>query len=964
MAQIEMDVNRYSFNEERSFDHRVVYDVAEAENGHIWFGTVDGLVRFDGHYFKKYLSHAYDNEVSDIQFDAEGNVWCVNFGGQLFSVRGDSLKVEIKQSFNSNIISSYKVLKDRIIYSTYNGNRLMAYHRQTGQDSPLYIIPNNKMLNCEIFTDSGIVLMQTKGKSPNYLFDRLYLNWNGEIVDSMRVTSAIDISGALRLMSNAQGKLYLSVLNKVLKVIDFETGKIVFEDATTNAVETNTLQFFKNDLFLLKKDAAYVLDLKSGSGYKKKLLKGVSASSFMKDREENIWVSSINMGVFIIPNLQFMHGKLTDSKVTAVTMDSASNAYFQDIQGNFHETTFPYSSSRLISSKVKNVHSLFYNPFQNTVVLGTPNKIYKIHSKQLTTSGDFLQSFKKGVALDDSTFVYTFSRKAEVYSPTKNINQSIRWKGSQNPKDNSRLLLRNKRALEVAVEKGMGCYVDYIDGLMYYQQAAAPSFVTYEGNRLLVTAISSSESLGVWALVNGRSLLQLKNGAVVFSTLLADRADRIFCSGKHLLITTKKSIVVFTPTTKELFEINYMDGVIPDNFLSVTAVDSTVFLFGEHFIQQFPLGGSKQNHLPPAIDLTLITAGNKPLKEDSLYQLSYEQNDLQVNFTTIATRSRGEDKVYYRLGSNEAWRSTNKNSTTIRLPQLAPGAYQFQIKACNEHGICSQPIKKQIIIAAPYYLEWWFYLAIFLASSLLLIVFFQNRLRQKQTQISLIEEQEQLKSALYKSQTAAVQSQMNPHFLFNALNSVQDLVITKDIEGSNKYLGKFSDLLRKILKSSQETLISLEEELSIIELYLELEKLRFGDEFSYSIKNDLSSAQINGLMLPAMVIQPFVENAIKHGLFHKKGAKNLDIHFSLKNQFLVCEIEDNGIGRERSKARAQKGGMLHNGFSTEAVKKRISVMEQALKTSINLRFIDKEEPDNSGTIVRIEFPTNIAPYDS
>ncbi|MGB0367960.1 MAG: tetratricopeptide repeat-containing sensor histidine kinase, partial [Flavobacteriales bacterium] len=156
--------------------------------------------------------------------------------------------------------------------------------------------------------------------------------------------------------------------------------------------------------------------------------------------------------------------------------------------------------------------------------------------------------------------------------------------------------------------------------------------------------------------------------------------------------------------------------------------------------------------------------------------------------------------------------------------------------------------------------------------------------------------EESKKNELIASNLKALQSQMNPHFIFNALNSVQDLVLLKDVRSSNKYLGKFSDLIRKILLSSQKQYISLHEEIETLQLYLDLEKLRFGDGFTPEIKHQLPETVLNEQQVPAMFIQPFAENAMKHGLFHKKGDKHLTIAFESKANKLVCTITDNGIG--------------------------------------------------------------------
>lgn len=217
--------------------------------------------------------------------------------------------------------------------------------------------------------------------------------------------------------------------------------------------------------------------------------------------------------------------------------------------------------------------------------------------------------------------------------------------------------------------------------------------------------------------------------------------------------------------------------------------------------------------------------------------------------------------------------------------------------------------------------------------------------------------EESKKNELAVSNLKALQSQMNPHFIFNALNSVQDLVLLQDIRNSNKYLGKFSDLIRKILLSSKKQFISLEEEIEILSLYLDLEKLRFGEEFNTDFKCNISEAKQDQIMLPAMFIQPYIENAIKHGLFHKKGIKKLKVHFNLKENNLECIVEDNGVGQKKAEKFKMKSLHLHTGFSTEAINNRILLLNETLDKKIVLKIEDLfTDGEPAGTKITLLFP--------
>ena len=153
--------------------------------------------------------------------------------------------------------------------------------------------------------------------------------------------------------------------------------------------------------------------------------------------------------------------------------------------------------------------------------------------------------------------------------------------------------------------------------------------------------------------------------------------------------------------------------------------------------------------------------------------------------------------------------------------------------------------------------------------------------------IGFLKRRAEIQNQLILSQLTALKAQMNPHFMYNTLNSIQDLIVQHDIKSTNYYLSQFGSLMRKVLDASGSEQILLTEEVEILTLYLNLEKLRFGEQFSFEIRVD-EQLDLEMMRIPSIVIQPFVENAIKHGLLHKNGEKKLLIYFSMTNNSVVC----------------------------------------------------------------------------
>jgi two-component sensor histidine kinase len=213
------------------------------------------------------------------------------------------------------------------------------------------------------------------------------------------------------------------------------------------------------------------------------------------------------------------------------------------------------------------------------------------------------------------------------------------------------------------------------------------------------------------------------------------------------------------------------------------------------------------------------------------------------------------------------------------------------------------------------------------------------------------------KANLIRVEQEALLAQMNPHFIFNSLNSVQRYILSNDKESAHTFLQKFASMMRKFLESSSQSTTTLSEEISTLELYLQLENLRFdnGFDFEITVKDD----DIWQLEIPAMLLQTFVENAVWHGLMNKESRGKIELRFSKMNKkFILCEIEDNGIGRKKAAEYKSKGRIRHKSKGTEIVKKRIKLLNLKARHKITCKTIDLEEENaqQSGTLVRLEIP--------
>ncbi|MGB1042343.1 MAG: sensor histidine kinase [Tenacibaculum sp.] len=250
---------------------------------------------------------------------------------------------------------------------------------------------------------------------------------------------------------------------------------------------------------------------------------------------------------------------------------------------------------------------------------------------------------------------------------------------------------------------------------------------------------------------------------------------------------------------------------------------------------------------------------------------------------------------------------------------------------------------------------------VFLFVILFLVVkFFRDlsELNERKLEDAYIRLEKTKEYELAYSQLKSLRSQMNPHFIFNALNSIQEYIMLNEKELASVYLIDFSSLMRMYLEHSQRQYISLQEELVSLNLYLRLEKIRFEEEFNYEINVD-NKIDKEKIIIPSVFIQPYIENAIKHGLFHKRDNRKLKIQFllNLDTKVLRCIIHDNGIGRKAAGELKKKNTNYHKSYATKANQKRIDLINLNKERKIKIYVEDLYEKTNSiGTKVCIEIP--------
>lgn len=350
------------------------------------------------------------------------------------------------------------------------------------------------------------------------------------------------------------------------------------------------------------------------------------------------------------------------------------------------------------------------------------------------------------------------------------------------------------------------------------------------------------------------------------------------------------------------------------------------------------------------------------LNEDTLLSDSVI---LPSDFNTISFYYRGvcltnPDKVLYQkklegLAGDKEWSAPSPEDYS-KYANLAPGKYTFKVRSCNDEGVWNtSETKFTFRIKSPFYLTWWFLLICFVGLFTSIYIFFMLRIYniKKKQRIDF-----ERKVEMSKIELKALRSQMNPHFIFNSLNSIQHYIFNTKSEEAIKYLNKFARLVRVILNNSERPTVTVGDDLEALKLYLELEQMRFEDKFDYEIIVD-ESVDVDYDIMPPLLMQPYVENAILHGLNPKPVKGKLTISLSSENNFLICTIADNGIGRDRaSEIRRTMPVRNHKSLGMKITEDRLKILNEINNSQLSVTITDLRDANDKplGTKVELFVP--------
>ena len=939
--------NQYSTLQGLPIDN--VFTAAQDGDGFIWFSTDFGISRFDGYRFTNFFKEnglantavidiAYAGGDSLIFISYPNTVQAIHYDGRINTL--DKFSGSSLQKLTKHYNQFYFLQRKVKLFGIFENGKMKQY------DLNDYLHTQNTTINSIIsLGERGVAFCTTKG---------LFIK-NGEEVKQYLENENVTY------LAERSNKTIVAVYNNniVEGDVNFNFKKLPYNLPQNYNVlhmvedADGTIWFRADDKGVFKLENSKLEDVSSRLGLQNKIV-----NSFFVDSEKNTWFCTDGAGILFKKKSAFVNYETQDGLVNNKILSLLK-----------HKNKLFIGTSNGLSIKENNSIT--------TVALPKYSKGLNYVFKLLNTS-----NAEAGICTSND---YKFLANGKEDKYFKNINYK---NANLNVFSNSSLFAWGKTEKETwfTYESSLMRMVDNkIAGIFTMKSFPIQkvySMISYGGKTWL------GAKGGLFTTTNNNNFEKIdsiENTKIdlVFQ-FLADKKNRLWIATENglFLYENKKykkvqigntqsgnycqSITedndgkiwcatwdgVFVIDDKNVLNYSTAEGIVSKicNTILYDSATNNIYIGTDNGLSEVHKNGLFSFAIFNSVYINCKVADSIEIKNDN--KLASHQNNLNFYFSLPFYQGISSLKYEYKLDNGE-WNNTALPN--IFLSDINTGSHKLYVRAKKNGIVCTKrDAVFSFTIAKPFYTTWWFWLIIFLASQFL---FYKtiNHYNKKAREEKLQNKMQQAEYASLKQQ--AFTSLMNPHFIFNALNSVQHYVNRQDRKSANKYLSDFATLIRKNFDAAQKSFVSLEEELETIRLYLALEKMRFSDKFDYEIILT-PEAEEEEWMLPSMVLQPFLENSIIHGLMPLTTKGILTIHASVKNDALFVVISDNGVGMEKSKL--YKTNKKHVSRGMQLIKERLEILSLIGKEPITLA-IKPLQPSahNEGTKVELRFPISV-----
>jgi ligand-binding sensor domain-containing protein len=916
---------------------KTIYDMFSDKQGLLYLGTDKGLLRFNGKFATPVaFADAYQSDITHIKQDEKGRIWGMNFARQIFYTEKDTLRnfPFILPSEAGKLINFE--FTDKYIW-VLTTQTLSSYDKKTFQKNFTYqtqgYLSNMKSFDNQIFVVTERKILVFKEDHTHTIQNTL---------------TGFDIS-----LGNIQNKLYgiyqrdserISIQwqgNRFVKMPDMRLPKETYIHHQTVA---------EHKMWLCTRQGGYLLD--NATGKTNLVFPVQNVTDVVQDYQGNYWISSLHEGLWFCPSLQnisyalptLLHAQFELSsiyKFGEMLYCGTTDGHILKAQARFNSVPKWQVVGKASPSEIRKIA---YNPKNEQIIAGL----------NLLDAKGKLQNIR--LLMKDACF-YTYQDQELLLLAASNGMRLLNL--SQKALPTLQGLTLDTLSLKIIGFPAyyntyiQRCYstsidipnkrywVGYDNGLLMYDfEGKATELQTAEKKHIIASYLGVDRQARLWIGTFQQGLFMWEKG----------RITAHFQAGKNLksnhirkMVVTEDKVWIGTDV-----EIGYIDlkTLQYTDFLAQSGLSSS-FAYKDFFPDKQGIWVILSNDL--------IYVPNLPTQQKEELRLlpPVLLGNHKFKLETIHYKNSSKVQIHYRLkGLETDWHVLEETQAILSYNNLRKGNYTLEFFA--QDAVTKLKSKVQTLhfqVPAKWWETWLFLVGMIILGVVIVGViayFIIERNRKK-----LI-----FKEQLWVSQIKALQSQMNPHFLYNIMNTVQGLVYSDRRSEASELLGNFSDLMRQTLQISEKPYITLAEEIELLKLYMDLEKVRFDDELEYTIQADFPIDSWEHLV-PSMLIQPFVENAFKHGLLHKTGEKRLKVLFTKQEKHLQITIEDNGIGRTHAQEIRKRQARKSTGFAMNATQQRIDLLNKIHQHTINFQIIDlhnaQQEPTGTKIIMNLYY---------
>ncbi|MEO1259135.1 MAG: two-component regulator propeller domain-containing protein [Bacteroidota bacterium] len=981
------------YNVEDGMPSNKVYSAIQDKKGFMWFGTDNGLARFDGSRFKVYNIEdgLPDPEVLNLFEDSQERLWiscfqqrpCYLKDGKFYTSQNDSLvsKIDLKASEHY-----FKEFDDGTILINGSGGKYNVWfypelQAENHYDIEKYVEDNNLPDYLNKYIDTSIIANKIKLVS---LIDRTEEYING-------LTRS---HPPLMLYQKKQNeRLYFYYRNKIIDVSDRRNLENGFQylniPPTFNQLQMAAPPYL---WYAYPYDLSGIYQVNIDNNKTTSYLTGKQTSMVYQDLENTMWFGTLNDGVYAMREKQTVVYKKSNvpvfktDNITAISVLENGHKMIGDAIGNiYHFQNNSWREATLRNDFRKSrIRQIIGSSEANWIYISDLGIYSEKNGKMLNISGINRSKFRSKNHVVSPKYIIQDQGIVYVCSIT---GLNLWENGLESP---PKFIYKNNRATAVSIDSEQNIWVGGNGGLL----SSKDSFMIPWGERfkqlkgrIIDIKAAANNHLWVASAENHLIKVQVKNGEVINALSMNDTLPVSIKNIKHLFKSADETLWISTNAgiygLDEQLNVRYFDTTdgLPTNDVNAVAVQNDTLwaattaglakiqlnrqIGSEDFSTYISSVSYELDQVVKEIELvyqdkTKVTlpagASSIGIQLSGLhfnsagiltFELIEEEKLLPLQWVTWDNLSANISKLFFAKNDTTLLHKAHKYYGTY----VPKGSFQITATAIAKDGARSLRPDKKVFTFLPFWYETiWFSLFIIGFSGYAIWLFVRQYTRAKRFQ-----------RAASELQLAAIKAQVNPHFVGNSINAIQQFFYPPDPMTASKYIATFTSLLRQTMHLSEIPFISFEKELSFITDYLEMVKLRFGDRFEYQInkENNIKEA----ILFPAMILQPILENATIHG-FAPEGVSFLNVTFEIKENKLITTITDNGIGIEasrkikktRNKKRVSKGIRL--------LQDKINVMNKMYGLDLKIEYSDlaSSNKNRSGTQVSLSYsPNKITP---